>query len=105
MTTHQVALIAGLSFWSLLGVLAIYCGLRVRQNRMRQFPIVGYQPDKAADLLGLNKWVSNWLLLIGATSILGGLLASTVSIMFIYVIMVATSFFATKIQKGSARYY
>jgi len=105
MTTQQVALGAGLLFWSLLGLVPIYFGLRIWQNKMRDLPIKGYHPEKARDLPGLNRWVGSCLLLMGLVLIGGGILAGTVSLFFIVLVVAATSLCATALAKGAARYY
>jgi hypothetical protein len=105
MTPHYVALAAGLFFWSLLGLVPIYFGIRVWQNKMRDFPIKGYHPEKARDLSGLNKWVGSYLLLMGLVLIGGGVLAGAVSLLFIFPTVAAASFCATTLERGAARYY
>jgi len=105
MTAHQVALAAGIFFWSLLGIVPIYFGIRVRQNKMRELPIKGYRPHEARDLPGLNKWVSSCLLVMGFVLIAGGVLAGTISVFFIIIVVAATSLCATLLEKGAARFY
>ncbi|MGI4835745.1 MAG: hypothetical protein ACRYFK_19995 [Janthinobacterium lividum] len=102
MTTHQLALGAGLFFWSLLGLVPIYFGVRVWQNKLRDFPIKGYQPEKARDLPGLNKWVGSCLLLMGLVLIGGGVLAGTVFLFFIFLMVAATSLCATALARRGA---
>jgi hypothetical protein len=105
MTTQQVALAAGLFFWSLIGLVPTYFGWRVWQNKLHGFPIKGYQPDEARNLAALNKWVGSCLLLMGLVLIGGGILAATVSWFLLIPTLVATSLCATALEKGAARYY
>jgi hypothetical protein len=105
MTAHQVALAAGIFFWSLIGIVPIYFGIRVWQNKMRELPIKGYRPHEARDLPGLNKWVSSYLLLMGFVLIAGGVLAGTISLLFIVPVVAVVSLCATLLEKGAARFY
>jgi hypothetical protein len=105
MTTQHIALATGLFFWSLLGIVPIYFGIRVWQDQMRDLPIKGYHPEKARDLPALNKWVGSCLLVIGLALIGGGVLAGTVSLFFILLTVAATSLCATLLERGAARYY
>ena len=105
MNAHHVALAAGLFFWSLLGLVPIYFGIRVWQNKMGELPIKGYRPHEARDLSGLNKWVSSCLLVMGFLLIAGGVLAGTVSALFIIPVVAVVSLCATLLEKGTARFY
>jgi len=105
MTTQHVALAAGLFFWSSLGIIPVYFGIRVWQNKMHGLPIKGYHPEKARDLPALNRWVGSCLLLMGLVLVGGGVLAGTVSLFFVFLPVAATSFCATMLEKGAARYY
>ncbi|NML64077.1 hypothetical protein HHL22_02560 [Hymenobacter sp. RP-2-7] len=105
MSIQQVALAAGIFFWSLLGMVPIYFGIRIWQNKLRGLPIKGYYPEKAQNLTGLNKWVGSCLLLMGLVLIGGGVLAGTVSLLFIVLTVALTSLCATALERGAARYY
>ena len=105
MNAHQVALAAGIFFWSLIGLVPIYFGICVWQNKMRELPIKGYRPHEARDLPGLNKWVSRYLLLMGCNLLVGGVLAGTVSMFFIMPAIAVASLCATLLEKGTARFY